>query len=386
MYLSLDFKIIYANSFAAKGLHAPAEELMNINFQEFCSKKNINIGLFKTKDNVIATGGVHWYRTRCHQELFGGNVIEWSVVRAMNDAGRVNGFMIVFKVILKQKENDLEYLCDQNIDMKDFIGKLPGSVYWMNRDGYYTGCNENVLRILNLNSTSDFSGKSCNEIFSEEKAAEIKISNDSVFHTGKCLYGKDDILSSENVEYLSHKIPFKDLDGKIIGLISISFDDADKKIISEELEEIDSIAEPNKYDEVDAIDISEENFHSEKQIKCLLIEDEPVAQMQFSSVLEDFGCIIDVVSTAQDAYEKLSRHNKEYDIIFMDVGLPDKDGITLSQEVRKNLNIKIPIVITTAHEWDKKVYDEIGVNYVVKKPVMKEKIEKILRKFVLLKV
>ena len=125
--------------------------------------------------------------------------------------------------------------------------------------------------------------------------------------------------------------------------------------------------------QVDKIQVSNEN-----NFKVLLIEDNPVCQSIAKSLFEDLFCDVTIANTAQQALECL---HSNYDIIFLDIGLPGKDGMELAGELRRRLQLRIPIVATTGYAWDINRYKEVGINSHIKKPLTKVKLQKALMKF-----
>ncbi|MFN6992038.1 MAG: response regulator, partial [Fervidobacterium sp.] len=74
--------------------------------------------------------------------------------------------------------------------------------------------------------------------------------------------------------------------------------------------------------------------------------------------------------------------NEKYDLIFMDVLMPELDGLEATKKIRA-VDLDTPIVALTAHAL-KNVKDEVlsvGMNDFVTKPVKIEEIERILEKF-----
>jgi DNA-binding response OmpR family regulator len=82
-----------------------------------------------------------------------------------------------------------------------------------------------------------------------------------------------------------------------------------------------------------------------KQTKLLLIEDDELASEMISDFLDDCGFLIDTVFTATDGVAKMKHEG--YDLVILDINLPDFDGY----EVLKNIKnrISIPIIITSAY-------------------------------------
>ncbi|MCP3679711.1 MAG: response regulator [Gammaproteobacteria bacterium] len=90
------------------------------------------------------------------------------------------------------------------------------------------------------------------------------------------------------------------------------------------------------------------------------------------------GCQVWVASTATEALQIANKQS--FVLIFMDVGLPDGDGLEVSRAIRGNPdcpNHQTPIVVVTAHltsaEGRKQCY-EVGVNTVINKPLSIEKV------------
>ena len=109
--------------------------------------------------------------------------------------------------------------------------------------------------------------------------------------------------------------------------------------------------------------------------KVLLVEDDKLSQTVASAMLEDIGCSVDIVGCGSEAMSKLNNH---YDIILMDIGLPDDDGISLTKKIR-GLEARsrfTPIVALTAHVTDTERREclEGGMNGFLKKPIAKNEL------------
>ncbi|MDA3781498.1 MAG: response regulator, partial [Bacteroidales bacterium] len=115
-------------------------------------------------------------------------------------------------------------------------------------------------------------------------------------------------------------------------------------------------------------------------IKILLAEDNFINQKVTQTMFKNLGYEIDIAINGQECIEMASK--KDYDIIFMDIMMPEKDGLEATKEIRANGN-KIFIVALTANarEEDKeKAYKE-GMNDYLSKPVKIEDIKKVLVKW-----
>jgi len=83
-----------------------------------------------------------------------------------------------------------------------------------------------------------------------------------------------------------------------------------------------------------------------KNIKVLVVEDIVLNQLLMRTILDDFGFECDIAFNGKIAIEKLQQSN--YDIILMDLQMPEMNGFEATDYIRKNLNLKTPIIALTA--------------------------------------
>ncbi|QEY52323.1 PAS domain-containing sensor histidine kinase [Legionella longbeachae] len=121
------------------------------------------------------------------------------------------------------------------------------------------------------------------------------------------------------------------------------------------------------------------------QHRILVVEDNPIAQIVAKTFLNQCDCHVDIAIDGQSALTYW-RQNK-YDLIFMDIGLPDMDGYQVThhirvQEIAKNLHT--PIIALTAHVGDenKQRCIESGMNAVINKPLTPKNCRDILNTFI----
>ena len=110
--------------------------------------------------------------------------------------------------------------------------------------------------------------------------------------------------------------------------------------------------------------------------KVLLIEDIPLIQRIHSNFLEALRCIVDI---AKNGKEALTLYQKDkYALIFLDIGLPDMNGVDVCKSIRAKKDY-VPIIALTAQGWH--VKDDCikaGVNCLIQKPITKETFREIL--------
>lgn len=106
-------------------------------------------------------------------------------------------------------------------------------------------------------------------------------------------------------------------------------------------------------------------------LKILLAEDNVVNQKVAVNMLKRIGYRADVVANGFEVLDALARQN--YDVILMDVQMPDMDGITATQQVKKDFLEKVcpRIIAMTASsmQGDKEKCLAAGMDDYISKPV-----------------
>ena len=68
-------------------------------------------------------------------------------------------------------------------------------------------------------------------------------------------------------------------------------------------------------------------------IKILVVEDIKIALKMALIILQELGCEVHTAASGIQSLDLVRAHH--YDVIFMDLGLPDIDGLTLTETIRK---------------------------------------------------
>jgi CheY-like chemotaxis protein len=119
----------------------------------------------------------------------------------------------------------------------------------------------------------------------------------------------------------------------------------------------------------------------------LLAEDNPVNQKLAVMMLGKAGYTVEVACNGKEAVAAFAKAPDAYDLIFMDVQMPEMDGKAATQTLRRLGFDKIPIVAMTAHamKGDREMCIEAGMNDYITKPIKRETVFEMIHKFVLQK-
>lgn len=117
-----------------------------------------------------------------------------------------------------------------------------------------------------------------------------------------------------------------------------------------------------------------------KDLKILVAEDNLINQQVAKAIFKNLGFEIDMAENGNDAIAKINDNN--YDVIFMDIMMPELDGMEATKKLRKQ-NHNLPIIALTA-DINKEVQDkmkEVGMNDRIAKPIRVDEIKRILIKW-----
>ncbi|MBR1750254.1 MAG: response regulator [Ruminococcus sp.] len=115
------------------------------------------------------------------------------------------------------------------------------------------------------------------------------------------------------------------------------------------------------------------------EMSVLVIDDDPIACEHAKLVLEKAGIACETVLSGREAIElvrvRQARQNS-YDLILVDLKMPDMDGIETTREIRKIVGHDSAIVIITAYRWDDVLEEAVkaGVDSFIAKPLFADNV------------
>ena len=119
-----------------------------------------------------------------------------------------------------------------------------------------------------------------------------------------------------------------------------------------------------------------ENMSEKYPMKILIAEDNPVNQKLIKMIMQKIGYSVDTVGDGQEVLNIIKSHR--YDVIFMDVQMPNLDGIEATKIIMNNEEIKVkPFIIgltANAREEDKRKCLDSGMRDFISKPFQMERI------------
>ena len=127
--------------------------------------------------------------------------------------------------------------------------------------------------------------------------------------------------------------------------------------------------------------IASESFPGLKPMRILVAEDNPSNQRVLVEMLKRLGYRADAVADGREVIQALER--QDYDLVLMDIKMPEMDGITATQVIRKlrpENGPKIIAITAFALEGDREKCLEAGMDDYIAKPVQMRELAEVLKK------
>lgn len=155
----------------------------------------------------------------------------------------------------------------------------------------------------------------------------------------------------------------------------LNLDKSSQKVI-DELGELEELEEPLLPEEV----VTEENDEQKKLFNILIVEDHPVNQQLFKTILNKMGYNSETAFNGLEAVEAVEK--RPFDLIFMDCQMPVMNGYVASRKIC-DMGLNIPIVAVTASattgEYEKCIAS--GMSDFLTKPFKKVDLVPVLKKW-----
>lgn len=122
---------------------------------------------------------------------------------------------------------------------ENIIAKIPGHIYWVDRNNILLGCNDEQAKDLGLSSRHDGVGQNIAKFQTKENAEIIVKTNQQVLASGISQTNEEPFIDSDGqkIIFLSHKVPLRDEKGEIIGLLGVSIDITEHRKTEEDLQQ-----------------------------------------------------------------------------------------------------------------------------------------------------
>lgn len=121
-------------------------------------------------------------------------------------------------------------------------------------------------------------------------------------------------------------------------------------------------------------------------LQVLLADHDDVNLAVTKKLLEKLGCVVSAVSSGYECLSALGPSASPYQIVLMDLHMPDLDGYEVTIRIRKFRSRNWPLVIALSASDNEDVWErclQVGINGLVQKPVLLQGIADELRRVLL---
>jgi sigma-B regulation protein RsbU (phosphoserine phosphatase) len=170
--------------------------------------------------------------------LSNGKIIWWlSTKMPWHDKeGNIIGTFGISRDVTALEETE-EALARERLLLRTLINNLPDAVYTKDTAGRKTLANPADLKNLRCNSEAEAIGKSDFDLFPPETAEKFWADDQKVIHGEPVINREEYFMDDEGQKrwLLTSKLPMRDSDGKIIGLVGIGRDITEHKLAEDKL-------------------------------------------------------------------------------------------------------------------------------------------------------
>ena len=141
---------------------------------------------------------------------------------------------------ITERKQAEEALAKEQQLLNILLNTIPDNIYFKDRDSRFIRINKSLASWLGLADPSEASGRSDFDFFSEEHASQALADEQEIIRTGQSLVGieeKETWPDSEDTWVSTTKIPLRDDEGNIVGILGISRDITEHKRAEQALQE-----------------------------------------------------------------------------------------------------------------------------------------------------
>ncbi len=155
-----------------------------------------------------------------------------------DDQGKVSGLVCISNDITDRKKVE-ETLYNERNQLRTLIDNLPDLIFFKDIDGRYILNNIAHLKSIGASKQEEVIGKTTFDFNPPELAKQYHEDEIRIIESGEAMIGKEEIAFHQDIGkmrwHLTSKIPLKDVQGKVTGLVCISSDITERKQVEETL-------------------------------------------------------------------------------------------------------------------------------------------------------
>jgi two-component system, OmpR family, aerobic respiration control sensor histidine kinase ArcB len=242
IFLDINGQMNLVNRSFEEFFNLSKDALIGRQFSELVSRLNLEGFNLKTFSNIEARLPISdlacTYRVNNQDEY-----VVWSLIPMINDKQVTDGFILMGKNKTETKKIEKESLQSKAIQEKlamlnNIIKYAPDMIYWKDKDSIHLGCNDQFAIAAGYQDRSDVIGKSDHDFPWQSEAIKYNLDDKEVIESGRPRLNIEDVMpfkSGKQAIVITNKVPLRDSQGSIIGVLGIATDITHQKKVEQAL-------------------------------------------------------------------------------------------------------------------------------------------------------
>lgn len=221
--------IILTSDFVIQHINAKTQHILNWTEKEVLNKKiDVAFQPIESSPFIIQDNSLTIHRNRTVLSWNGhSSTIAWEIIPTPLEK-------ILF--ITGQENTNINYLNAQHLE--NILKYTPGFFYWKDVNSVYLGCNDEFAILAGLTSRHEVVGKTDYDLIWKERAALYVATDGKVIESGVARLEHVEEITISNqktITAITNKVPMKDNQGNVVGLMGITIDITHQKEIEKAL-------------------------------------------------------------------------------------------------------------------------------------------------------
>jgi len=167
--------------------------------------------------------------------------INWTLtskVPIRNEKGQIVGLVGITREINELKKAEQELEREREL-LQALMDNFPDTIYFKDTSSRFTRINKAQARVIGIDNPEEATGRSDFDYFPPEHATEAFEDEQKIMKTGQPLISKTEKIKKADGSFfwvIATKVPIIDKNGEIIGLVGVSRDITDRKLIEDKLQ------------------------------------------------------------------------------------------------------------------------------------------------------
>jgi two-component system sensor histidine kinase/response regulator len=177
---------------------------------------------------------------KVEQETYADREDTWcstTKVPLKDSTGKVIGTFGISRDVSEQKRAEVELARERDL-LKTIINNVPDLIYVKDRAGRFITANAALLQLLKLDSPADMIGKTDYDFSPPELACNYVTDDQNVMRSGEPLFDREESHRADDgtpIWLLTTKVPLRDSEGGVIGVVGIGHDITGRKKAEKEI-------------------------------------------------------------------------------------------------------------------------------------------------------